>query len=253
MNDADGSQERRLTDVSTLGCRRKEYTREWSYDWSPDGKRIAFTGKGQQDIYIINVESGQLTNVTNNHPVKNRVIAWWPEKDKILFESDRLGGENEIRDLLTLYIMDGDGTNIQRVVDFAPIPVPPGGTKPNEYYLRGWVPTTTLQLVLSNVYEQHMYVLDVACTLENSPEAEVTPEECYRKFYKPLFEFDEGATLISADEIYWSSGDPKLTLRLTDFLGNIPRDEIIVINYDGTGATNLTGCSAHDIDPAWSP
>jgi Tol biopolymer transport system component len=75
--DADGSNQRKLTDVSGLN---------WYPSWSPDGKKIAFISdrdNGMQEIYSMNVDGSDQTRLTNNIGVINsfRVITslvWSP-------------------------------------------------------------------------------------------------------------------------------------------------------------------------------
>jgi len=58
--------------------------------WSPDGKKIAFTGQqnGRSDLYVYYPETGKLTNLTDDyysyvHP------AWAPDSKHLIFATDR--------------------------------------------------------------------------------------------------------------------------------------------------------------------
>jgi hypothetical protein len=140
--------------------------------------------------------------------------------------------------------MEADGTNVQRVVDLAPVT-----SIPYDQFVYGWVPGTPFQLVLRGLYDAQIelrsgvYILDVACTLENPPLPEMLPEGCYSKFDMP--------TDFSYEGPHWSSERPQLAFNATDTSRH--SSDIVVINHDGTNVTNLTSCSADDMDPAWSP
>jgi len=58
--------------------------------WSPDGEWIAFQSNrdGQNEIYKLNVESGQVVRLTNNL-ASDADPDWLPYCDWIFFESDR--------------------------------------------------------------------------------------------------------------------------------------------------------------------
>lgn len=77
--------------------------------WSPDGRRIAFHSdlNGEWDIWIIDLESSKLTNLTN-HPSDDRYPAWSPDGDKIAFTSKRSGQED-------IWLMNVDGSDARNL------------------------------------------------------------------------------------------------------------------------------------------
>ena len=68
-----------------------------SLDWSPDGQRLAFvgTGLGQSDIYVVDVASGDLTQITGT-PQRDDYPAFSPDGSKIAYSAKR-GGQFDIR------------------------------------------------------------------------------------------------------------------------------------------------------------
>ncbi len=146
--DADGSNMRRL--MHTPG----EGTSSWAADWSPDGQKIVFMSNGGgsppgsngYDLYVMNADGSNLRPLTRAHRW-NATPAWSPDGEHIAFASDRedkgnagiwliapdgtgprrlsdhgarpswspdgkkiafMGGDG-------IYVMDADGTNIQRL------------------------------------------------------------------------------------------------------------------------------------------
>ena len=67
---------------------------------SPDGKRIALSGRG--DIWTVPVESGITRNLTKSDGVHDRNVAWSPDGEYIAYISDRTGNDE-------LYIQKQDG------------------------------------------------------------------------------------------------------------------------------------------------
>ncbi len=60
--------------------------------WSPDGERLAVTlsFEGNPDIYILQVDSGQLRRVTDSDAIDTEAL--WLDDDTLVFTSDRSGG-----------------------------------------------------------------------------------------------------------------------------------------------------------------
>jgi len=76
--------------------------------FSPDGRRIAFTGNydGNSDIYVIDVLGGLLTRVTH-HPAPDRMLAWYPDGAKILYASSMQSGSRRFNQLQSVSALGG--------------------------------------------------------------------------------------------------------------------------------------------------
>jgi len=77
---ADGTNERRLTNYLGLDA---------GPAWAPDGKRIAFEshrGDGPGDIWIVDIDTGELTNITHNAAYRDAEPTWSPDGTQIAFQ-----------------------------------------------------------------------------------------------------------------------------------------------------------------------
>ena len=74
--------------------------------FSPDGSRIAFTGRydGNTDVYVVPAEGGEPKRLTF-HPGADEAVGWTPDSRSILFRSPRAVP----RDLDQLYLVPADG------------------------------------------------------------------------------------------------------------------------------------------------
>ena len=81
-------------------------------DWSPDGKRLAFTIRIPgvlNDIYIVDINGKNLRQLTED-PAQDLYPSWSPDGQWIAFWSNR-DGENAI------YLMGADGANLKRLAN----------------------------------------------------------------------------------------------------------------------------------------
>jgi tricorn protease len=74
--------------------------------FSPDGSRIAFTGRydGNTDVYVVSAAGGTPKRLTW-HPGPDEAVGWTPDGKSILFRSPRAAA----RDLAQLYTVAADG------------------------------------------------------------------------------------------------------------------------------------------------
>ncbi|MGC1122615.1 MAG: DPP IV N-terminal domain-containing protein [Candidatus Methanofastidiosia archaeon] len=90
---------------------------EWeqSPSWSPGGKRIVFESdvEGNDEIYIVNIDSGDFTRLTSNL-ASDHSPAWSPDGKRIAFVSDRDGKSGDISSD-EIYVMNSDGSNVRRL------------------------------------------------------------------------------------------------------------------------------------------
>ena len=81
--------------------------------WSPDSERMAFASNrdGQFEIYVMDRDGSNQTNLTNNSATDYRP-SWSRDGTRIAFVSWRDNAQHE-----QIYVMDADGTNTIRLSD----------------------------------------------------------------------------------------------------------------------------------------
>ncbi len=79
--------------------------------WSPDGKRVLFTGRKQtnSEVFVVQADGSQLRQLTD-HPGFDGAARWSPDGKTIAFVSSRNGASK-------LYLMDADGGNLRRLTN----------------------------------------------------------------------------------------------------------------------------------------
>lgn len=96
-----------------------------SPSWSPDGKRVAFSGltdSGVSGLYVFAIDDGTLNRVTSD-PYEDLDPVWLPGGDALVFSSDRTeGGEYGARNLYRVSLGDGSITPLTsgRWIDESP-------------------------------------------------------------------------------------------------------------------------------------
>jgi len=81
--------------------------------WAPDRCRVAyksFTKAGNDDIYVITADGESVSQLTTG-PAWESSPDWSPQGERISFRSDRTGTWN-------LFVMNADGSNVQQVTDY---------------------------------------------------------------------------------------------------------------------------------------
>lgn len=207
------------------------------FGWSPDGKQVTFSATdpetGQSEVYIVNADGSGLTNLTV-HPANDDFVAWTPDGCRLLFLSDRDEKAGRGR---TLYIMDADGSDAQRLIDDVTFC---GGSNIRGSNRGVWLPSSSSKIVLEQ--GSHWYVVDVDCVLSRSTISGDLLPECRVQLPK-----DPSLACF----VNWPPGGKQFSYEGVDTMTT--RMDIIVVNFDGTGLRNLTNCPADDISPAWSP
>ncbi len=85
---------------------------EYFAHFSPDGKRIAFSGQydGNTDVFVIPAEGGEPVRLTW-HPASDQVVGWTPDGKNVIFRSNRSDPHHNTE----LYTVAADGGDPARI------------------------------------------------------------------------------------------------------------------------------------------
>ena len=95
--------------------------------WSPDGRRIAFESMrvaegvlNHWDIFVMDADGANRTNITQNPRAANRTPSWSPDGSKIAFAAVRDVNRVDLWNSdLDIFVMNADGTNPVRLTEDA--------------------------------------------------------------------------------------------------------------------------------------
>jgi len=226
--------------------------------WSPSGEKILFVVTGIWNLYTMNADGSEITQVTD---FRSNNGDWSPDGSQIVFQSD----QNEPEDTPDIYMMDITGENLVELVDqpedieFGPRWSPDGSkiifissrTGNFEIFMMNADGTDLVQLTETD------YPIILA---EWSPDGERIAYIQYKKDNtNDLFIMDkdgspESVFRLTDDEYLetgptWSPDGEKIVFR-SDRSGN--RD-LWMINADGTDLVQLTEGEFFDDSPHWLP
>ena len=191
--------------------------------WATDGKRIAFTSlrDGNKEIYVLNLESKQLSRLTNTgRDEEDSQPFWSPDGAHIVFVKVRLG-------LSQIWVMSDTGEEAEQLVrsgqefwDFSPTWSPNG-----EYIIfsQRRVNTRSLPWLMQIRYE------DRATHTASRLESDVV---------------DSIQNIHFSPDGFWiayEGGD------------GLDKKDIFYMMASGGTRTRLTTDPANDFDPAWRP
>jgi dipeptidyl aminopeptidase/acylaminoacyl peptidase len=108
----DGSGEVQLTDES-------DRANKFAPEWSPNGARIAYTWSlGQGDVHVMSADGSDDTKLTPGTLDSDEGgSAWSPDGARIAFVTDRHHQAGELHVNPEIYVMDPDGSNLQRLTE----------------------------------------------------------------------------------------------------------------------------------------
>ncbi len=106
--EVDGGNPQRLT---------RHLASDFGPSWSPDSEHIAFGSNrgGNREIYVMDVEGGNLRNLTNNNDAYDASPSWSPDSKQIAFASATKAAKAKDRLIFDIFVMDTEGGNLQKL------------------------------------------------------------------------------------------------------------------------------------------
>jgi TolB protein len=216
--------------------------------WSPDGRRIVYSGGGARgaDLFLTspgNAQRRRVTGTVTDDLYDDLNPSWSPDGRKIVF--DRYDdGYNWV------YVIDADGSGLRRLTE-------------NFNYHPEWTPDGRISYVDR---KGRIWVMNADGSgkrlLVRRPTIRITGYESHVMSWAPdgtqlAFTTGSAVWVVHADGTgrrelsefpIWSPDGQRIA-----FVRGDPDTEIFVANADGTGAHNLTDNRVGDFEPTWSP
>jgi TolB protein len=237
--------------------------------WSPDGREIAFV-RGRLEypytwngIYVMNPDGTHRDLVTPTHPrMTYETPAWSPAGKRIAFSASSLTSDPEI------YIMNADGSHRHRVTgtyvggawSYDDPAWSPDGKRiafdQNGHCFSPFCPESRLYVVNADGRNQHPLTTESSQSIGPawSPDGRriVYVDKASYEIY--VINRDGGGPQRLAENVYtvrpaWSPDGRKIAFAS----GTGGREQIYVMNADGSKPHPLTHGRAADFSPAWSP
>lgn len=189
--------------------------------WSPDGRKVVFIketwveeSRRDMDIFVMDVDGGNLTQLTDTPRGAEWWPAWSPDGSKIVFDYTPQGWLGEI------YVVSADGSNRQNLTSHSANDTSPA-----------WSPDGTQIAFTSNRDGgYYIYVMDT----DGANVRQLTS--------------DKGTNDVNPD---WSPDGSQIAFESDRGAGD--EWNIYVMNVDGSNITRLTDNSANNWSPAWAP
>jgi Tol biopolymer transport system component len=107
---ADGSEQRRLGEVSLIRRLTGTTAKEEQPVWSPDGQNIAYSSEDEGEIYTLKADGSGRTRLTDTPGYDHWPPTWAPDGTRIAFTT-----ENKKR--TEVHVINSDGTGLTRLTD----------------------------------------------------------------------------------------------------------------------------------------